>query len=272
MADGSESRDGEYEEFEDDQRRMPLLDHLIELRMRLIYSVAAFIVLFFACFYVAEHIFAFLVQPLADALAGRANARMIYTSLLEGFLTQIKVAMFSAAFLSFPVVATQVWLFVAPGLYKKERRAFLPFLVATPVLFLTGAAMVYYIVMPLAWHFLLSFQTPGGNGTLPIEVEPKIDQYLALSMRLIFAFGIAFEMPVLLVLLARVGLVSAAGLASKRRYAIVIAFVAAAVLTPPDVISQVTLALPIIVLYEISIFLARMTEKRREREQAEAGA
>lgn len=248
---------------DENQGKMPLLDHLIELRRRLIYCVVAFVVLFFACFYVAEPIFNFLVQPLADLLKERHGARMIYTSLLEGFLTQLKVAFFAAAFLSFPLVSAQGWMFVAPGLYRNERRALLPFLVATPVLFLMGAALVYYFVMPLAWNFLLSFQTPGGNGALPIEVEPKIDQYLSLSMRLIFAFGVAFEMPVLLLLLARVGIVSSEGLASKRRYAIVVAFICAAILTPPDVISQVTLALPIVVLYEISIFLARLTEKRR---------
>lgn len=251
-----------------DERKMPLLDHLIELRMRLIYSIIAFVVLFFVCFYFAEHIFAFLVRPLAALMAERHDARMIYTSLLEGFLTYIKVGLFGALFLSFPVMSTQIWLFVAPGLYKNERRALLPFLIATPILFVMGGALVYYLVMPLAWEFLLGFQTPGAQGALPIEVEPKIDQYLSLSMRLIFAFGAAFEMPVLLVLLARVGIVTADGLARKRRYAIVVAFVAAAILTPPDVISQIGLAIPIVLLYEISIVLARMAERQRSRREA----
>ena len=251
------------------EKKMPLLDHLIELRMRLIYCVVTFFFFFFLCFFVAEHIFAFLVRPLADALVDRENARMIYTSLLEGFLTYIKVAFFSAAFISFPIFSSQLWLFVAPGLYKNERRAFLPFLIATPILFLMGGALVYYFIMPLAWEFLLGFQAAGGDGNLPIEVEPKIDQYLSLSMRLIFAFGVAFEMPVLLVLLARVGIVTSDGLARKRRYAIVAVFVAAAILTPPDIVSQIGLAIPIILLYEISIVLARMTERKRDRENAE---
>lgn len=267
MADIVDEQSGE---FEDEQRKMPLFDHLIELRTRLIYSILVFIFFFFVCFYFAEPIFRFLMQPLSDALAERTGARMIYTSLLEGFLTYIKVAFFASAFVSFPIISAQFWLFVAPGLYNNEKRAFLPFLAATPILFVMGGSLVYYLIMPLAWDFLLGFQSAGGDGVLPIEVEPKIDQYLALSMRMIFAFGVAFEMPVLLVLLARVGIVSAAGLASKRRYAIVVAFVAAAILTPPDVISQIGLALPIIVLYEISIFLARMIEKKREAEEAES--
>lgn len=242
---------------------MPLLDHLIELRMRLIYSVVAFVVCFFLCFYVAEDIFRFLMKPLAELLAERTGARMIFTGLLEGFLTYIKVAFFAAAFVSFPFFSSQLWLFIAPGLYRNERQAALPFLIATPILFLMGGALVYYFIMPLAWQFLLNFQTPGVAGSLPIELEPKIDQYLALSMRLIFAFGVAFEMPVLLVLLARVGLVTADGLARKRRYAVVGVFIVAAVLTPPDVVSQIGLAVPVILLYEISIVLARMAEKKR---------
>jgi sec-independent protein translocase protein TatC len=256
----------------EDEKRMPLLDHLIELRKRLIWCLVAFIICFLAAFHFAEDIFGFLVHPLAVALETRPNARMIYTGLHEAFFTYMKVAFFTAAFVSFPVVALQVWTFVAPGLYRDEKRAFLPFLIATPVLFLMGGALVYYIIFPLAWHFLLQFQTTGGAGTLPIEVEPKIDQYLSLSMRLIFAFGLAFELPVVLTLLARVGLISAAALASKRRYAIVAVFIAAAILTPPDVVSQCALAIPLIILYEISIFCARLVEKQRAQREAEEEA
>ena len=256
-----------------DEKRMPLLDHLVELRMRLIYSLIGFGICFVVAYYFKVEIFDFLVRPLARELGGRDNARMIYTALYEPFFAYIKPSMFVAAFIAFPVVASQLWMFIAPGLYKHEKRAFLPFLIATPVLFFLGGALVYFVVFPLAWHFFLGFQTPGGSGNLPIQVEPKVDQYLSLSMQLIFAFGLGFELPVILVLLVRVGIASAAGLASKRRYAIVGAFIAAAVLTPPDVISQVSLAVPIIVLYEISIVCARMVEKSRAaREAAEEAA
>jgi len=251
-----------------DEKRMPLLDHLVELRMRLIYSLIGFGICFAVAYYFKVEIFDFLVRPLARELGGRDNARMIYTALYEPFFAYIKQSMFVAAFIAFPVVASQLWMFIAPGLYKHEKRAFLPFLIATPVLFFLGGALVYFVVFPLAWHFFLGFQTPGGSGNLPIQVEPKVDQYLSLSMQLIFAFGLGFELPVILVLLVRVGIASAAGLASKRRYAIVGAFIAAAILTPPDVISQVSLALPIIVLYEISIVCARMIERSRAAREA----
>ncbi|MDE0812034.1 MAG: twin-arginine translocase subunit TatC [Alphaproteobacteria bacterium] len=243
--------------------KMPLLEHLVELRQRLLYSFFGMIVAFFLCYSVAGHIYNFLVQPLADATEGQAGRRMIFTALHEAFFTQIKVAFFAAMCVSFPIMAAQAWGFISPGLYKNEKSVFLPFLIATPVLFTVGAAMVYYLVIPLAWRFFLSFETVGGDGNLPMELEPKVDQYLALVMRLIFAFGVCFELPVLIVLLAKIGIVSAAGLRAKRKYAVLIAFVGAAVLTPPDVISQILLAVPVILLYEISILCAVFIEKRR---------
>lgn len=253
-----------------EETKMPLLDHLVELRRRLVYSAISFLICFMICFYFADPIFNFLVEPLAHLWEGQQSRRLIYTALHEKFFTDIKVAFFAGAFISFPLISNQVWLFVAPGLYKNEKHAFLPFLIATPILFLIGAAFVYYLVLPVAWQFFASFEQTAGVGKLAIELEPKVDQYLALVMRLIFAFGISFELPVLLTLLARAGLATSDGMRKKRRYAIVSAFVAAAVLTPPDPLSQIGLAVPIIVLYEISIWCAKLVERdraKREREQ-----
>ena len=250
---------------------MPLLDHLVELRRRLLHSAIAILVLFFVCYYFSADIYDFLVRPLADILHELGgNRRLIYTALHEAFFTYIKVAFFAALFISFPFVASQIWMFIAPGLYKNEKSAFLPFLVATPILFFMGGALVYYFIFPLAWRFFLSFEAPGGGGALPIQLEAKVDQYLSLVMRLIFAFGLTFELPVLMTLLARVGMISSEGMKAKRKYAVVLAFVAAAILTPPDVISQIGLALPTILLYEISIISVRMVERKRRADDDEA--
>jgi sec-independent protein translocase protein TatC len=256
-----------------DDRQMPLLDHLIELRNRLIYSVAAIMVGFVICYFFSEHIYAFLVRPLANVYQGQTGRRMIYTGLTEAFLTYVKVAFWAGTFLTFPFVASQLWMFIAPGLYRKEKQAFLPFLIATPVLFFLGAAMAYYVVFPLAWKFFVSFETPGGPGMLPIQLEARVAEYLSLVMKLLFAFGLAFQLPVALTLMGRVGLISAEQLSKNRRFAIVGVFAGAAVITPPDIISQITLAIPILVLYEISIIAVRMVERRRaEAEAAERAA
>lgn len=261
---------GATEEDEFDNSRMPLIDHLIELRRRLIYCLVALIVLFLICYWFAPQIYQFLLQPLADVLHQKGGERrMIYTALQEAFLTYIKVAFFAAMFLGFPIIATQVWKFVAPGLYASEKRAFLPFLIATPLLFFIGGAVAYYFVFPMAWHFFLSFEMTGEGG-LPIQLDAKVDQYLSLVMQLIFAFGLCFELPVVMTLLGRVGLVTSDGMREKRRYAIVIAFVFAAVLTPPDVLSQASLAIPAIILYEISIWSVRLVERSQAKAAREA--
>lgn len=255
-----------------DENKQPLLGHLVELRRRLMWSFLALIAGTLFCFLFVEDIYGFLVRPLARAMmqggAGAGDHRLIYTGLAEAFFTYLKVAFFGGVFLTFPVLATQVWRFVAPGLYKSERRAFLPFLIATPVLFVLGGACVYYIVMPMAWRFFLGFESAGGSTVLPIQLEARVSEYLDLVMILIFSFGLCFQMPVLLALMGRAGLITAQALAAKRKYAIVIIFVVAAFLTPPDVISQVLLAIPMLALYEISIFMVRRAEHQREAQHA----
>jgi sec-independent protein translocase protein TatC len=240
---------------------MPLIEHLMELRQRLLWSVGAFFIAFALCYYFSTNIYGFLAQPLANVLfeQGGGDRRMIFTALYEAFFTYLKVAFFGAVFFSFPVWATQLWLFIAPGLYRSEKRTIMPFLVASPILFLLGAALAYYFIFPLAWHFFISFETPAGAGTVPIQLEAKVSEYLSLVMHMILAFGLAFQMPVALVLLCKVGILNVQSLRKGRRYAIVGMFVLAAVITPPDVISQVGLAVPLILLYEISILFAAWT-------------
>ncbi len=258
------------EEIRQEETRAPLIEHLIELRQRLLYSLVGLICTFFVTYYFAEEIFGFLVAPLADQLEGQGR-RMIFTALTETFFTYIKVAFFAALFLSFPIIANQLYKFIAPGLYSNEKGAFLPYLIASPVLFFLGGAMLYFFIMPLAWSFLLSFETAGVAGGLPIELEAKVGEYLGLVMKLIFAFGIFFQMPVAITLCARAGLVTAATLAKRRKYAVVIMFAMAALLTPPDVVSQLGLAIPGLFLYEISIFMARAIERKRAKREAEDG-
>lgn len=252
-----------------DDKPMPLIEHLMELRTRLLYSVVAFVLAFVVCYYFSSSIYGFLARPLADILQnqGAGERRMIFTALYEAFFTYLKVAFFGATFFSFPIWATQLWLFVAPGLYRSEKRAIAPFLVASPFLFVLGAALAYYFIFPMAWQFFITFETPASEGVLPIQLEAKVSEYLSLVMHMILAFGIAFQLPVLLTLLVKVNILSVETLKKGRRYAIVGMFVAAAILTPPDIISQIGLAVPLILLYEISILVATwMTKKKKEDE------
>ncbi|MCA1365990.1 twin-arginine translocase subunit TatC [Ensifer aridi] len=253
-----------------EDRPQPLIEHLIELRTRLMWAVGAFFVAFLVCFYFAKQLFNFLVLPFKWAVSwaglSHRNVELIYTAPQEFFFTQIKVAMFGALVIAFPVIASQIYKFVAPGLYKNERAAFLPFLIASPILFLLGGALVYFFFTPMVMWFFLAMEQGGGEGQVAIQLLPKVSEYLSLIMSLVFAFGLVFQLPVVTTLLARVGFVTSEGLAEKRKYAIVIAFVVAAVLTPPDPVSQIGLALPAILLYEISIYTARLVEKRQAAE------
>jgi len=269
------------EDDEVDKSSAPLIDHLIELRSRLMWSIGGFFIAFLVCFFFAKDLFNLLVLPFKWAVswAGLADQKveLIYTAPQEFFFTQIKLAMFGGMVIAFPLIAAQLYKFVAPGLYKNERRAFLPFLIASPILFLMGAALVYFFFTPMVMWFFLAMQQSGEGGEVQISLLPKVSEYLSLIMTLIFSFGLVFQLPVVTTLMARVGLLSADSLAEKRKWAIVIAFVVAAVLTPPDPVSQIGLALPTIILYEVSIWAARMIERKREqerlaRERAEAAA
>lgn len=251
----------------------PLLEHLIELRRRLIWAIIAFFLAFILCFAFAKQLFNLLVLPYQWAIdwAGmdRDKAELIYTAPQEFFFTQVKVAMFGGLVLSFPIIASQIYKFVAPGLYKHERMAFLPFLIAAPLLFILGGALVYFFFTPMVMWFFLAMQQTGGDGDVQISLLPKVSEYLSLIMTLIVAFGLVFQLPVVTSLMAKAGLVTSQGLKDKRKYAIVIAFVVAAVLTPPDPASQIGLAIPAILLYEISIWLAKLIEKKRNASEAE---
>jgi len=254
---------------EPDDYKMPLMDHLIELRKRLMWSFLAFAIITSVAMVFAGEVFNFIARPLTDVFKSIPGSHsMIYTQLYEKFFTNIKVGLWTGFFLSFPIFAIQVWKFVAPGLYKKEQRAFLPFLIATPILFFSGGAFVYYFVMPVAWRFFAEFEQMGTATEITIAMMPKVNEYLSLVMKLIFAFGICFQTPVLLGLLSRAGLASAAGLAKGRRYAIVIIFVVAAIITPPDIISQLALAIPMCILYEVGILIARAIERQRAKDEA----
>ena len=240
------------------------VEHLSELRSRLIKSITFLFIFFIICYFFAENIYAFLITPYADAVKDdEVSRRLIFTALHETFITYLKVAFFTAMFISSPILLTQIWKFIAPGLYQNEKRALLPYLIATPTLFLLGGMLVYYLIMPLAIKFFLSFESTAQISGLPIQLEAKVNEYMSLIMRLIFAFGISFQLPVLLSLLARVGFVDSEYLKKKRKYVVVIIFAVAAILTPPDPITQIGLGIPLLILYELSIFSVKIIEKKK---------
>ncbi|HEU0161188.1 MAG TPA: twin-arginine translocase subunit TatC [Rhizomicrobium sp.] len=251
-----------------DATKAPLMEHLLELRTRLIWAVVSFGVAFIVSFIFAKPIFNFLTRPLHDALRGQENDHLIYTALTEVFFTNVKIGMFGGICLGFPAIAAQLWIFVAPGLYRHEKRAFLPFLIATPFMFALGAAFVYYVMLPFSIHFFAGFQVEGTANTMGVQLQAKVSEYLELVMTLIFAFGLTFQLPVLLAILGKIGIVSSKALREMRRYAIVGLFAVAAVFTPPDAISMLALAVPLTLLYEVSIWLVIYFERQRAREDA----
>ena len=240
-----------------------LISHLVELRQRLINSLIFLFLLFVICYYYSDYIYGFLVDPYAKAVDGDGiERRLIFTALQETFLTYIKVAFFAAFFVTCPFILMQIWKFIAPGLYKHEKSAILPYLIITPILFFLGGILVYYLIMPLAIKFFLSFESTGLNTNLPIQLEAKVNEYLSLIMKLIFAFGLSFQLPVVLSLLARIGMIDSQFLKERRKYVVVIIFAAAAILTPPDPVTQIGLAIPLLILYELSIFSVNIIEKK----------
>lgn len=247
---------------------LPLLAHAIEFRRRLMIALVAVGVGAVVCYVFAPEIYAFLVRPLAAAMHGEGR-RLIYTGPAEAFITYMKLALWGGTMLAFPVIAAQIWFFVAPGLYREEKGLLLPFLFAAPLLFLAGAALAYYAVFPTAWSFFLSFETPGGAGALPIQMEARVSEYLSLAMSLIFAFGLAFQMPLLGAVLAKFGIIKADFWSKNRRFGIVLTFVFAAIATPPDVFSQLALAFPMMGLYEVTIWVARWIERRRRKKASQ---
>jgi len=249
---------------DENEKKSSFVEHLTELRSRLVKSIVYLFAFFIVCYFFAENIYSFLVAPYADAVKDDGlNRRMIFTALHETFITYLKVAFFAAMFVTSPIILTQIWKFVAPGLYKNEKKALLPYLIATPTLFLFGGMLVYYLIMPLAIKFFLTFETSAQLSNLPIQLEAKVNEYLSLIMRLIFAFGISFQLPVLLSLLARVGFIDSEYLKKRRKYVIVIIFAVAAILTPPDPITQIGLGIPLLILYELSILSVRLIEKKK---------
>ena len=246
-----------------DENEGGFVSHLAELRKRLIHSFIFLIIFFIGCYFFAEHLYGFLVEPYAQAVKDDGtDRRLIFTALQETFLTYLKVSFFTAFFVTCPFILMQIWKFIAPGLYKHEKIAILPYLVLTPILFLLGGMLVYYLIMPLAIKFFLSFESSGLSTNLPIQLEAKVNEYLSLVMKLILAFGISFQLPVVLSLLARVGLVDSDFLKKRRKYVVVIIFAAAALLTPPDPITQIGLAIPLLILYELSIFSVKLIENK----------
>jgi len=240
-----------------------LIDHLTELRSRLLNSFIFFIVIFLVSYFFSEEIYRFLVKPYSDSIIeNNLDRKLIFTALHEAFLTYLKVAFFSALFLTSPIFLTQIWKFIAPGLYQNEKNAFLPYLILTPILFIIGGVLVYCLIMPLAINFFLGFEYSGSSSAIPIQLEAKVNEYLSLVMRLIFAFGLSFQLPVVLSLLARVGFIDSKFLIDRRKYFVVIIFTFAAILTPPDPITQIGLALPLLLLYEVSIYIVKMIEKK----------